>query len=181
LIKKGGIKMSVQQHKAEAPINLICMIITVSDTRIFETDKSGKLIKSLLDDYSCTVKDYLIVRDEYEEILEAIKKGCANEEIDVILLNGGTGIAKRDVTIEAVQSLLEKELTGFGEIFRMLSYTEDIGSAAIMSRAIAGVANDTAIFSMPGSSGAVSLAMKKIILLEMAHVVREIRKDHQVK
>jgi molybdenum cofactor biosynthesis protein B len=93
------------------------------------------------------------------------------------LLNGGTGIAKRDVTIEIVQSLIEKELTGFGELFRMLSYLEDIGPAAILSRAVAGVSNDTAIFSMPGSIGAVELAMEKIILPEINHVVREIRKD----
>jgi molybdopterin adenylyltransferase len=99
------------------------------------------------------------------------------KEIDVILLNGGTGIARRDVTIEVVQGLIEKEIVGFGELFRMLSYLEDIGSAAILSRAIAGVSKDTAIFSMPGSSGAVRLAMEKLVLPEISHVVREIKKD----
>lgn len=103
--------------------------------------------------------------------------GCEQTNIDVVLTNGGTGIAKRDVTIETVKEIIEKEIVGFGELFRMLSYTEDIGSAAILSRAIAGVANDTAIFSTPGSSGAVRLAMTKLILPELGHVVREIRKD----
>lgn len=131
----------------------------------------------MLQEASHTVLDYQIVTDDYHVIFEAVKDGCLDKEIDVILLNGGTGIAKRDVTIEVVQSLLEKEITGFGEIFRMLSYLKDIGSAAILSRAVAGVSNDTAIFSMPGSSGAVKLAMEKIIIPEFNHVVREIRKD----
>ena len=100
-----------------------------------------------------------------------------DEDIDVILTNGGTGIAKRDVTIETVQSLLDKEIVGFGELFRMLSYQEDIGSAAILSRAIAGVVKNKAVFSTPGSTGAVKLAMNKLILPEIGHVVREIKKD----
>jgi molybdopterin adenylyltransferase len=131
----------------------------------------------MLQEASHTVWDYQIVTDHYHVIFEAVKGGCLDKEIDVILLNGGTGIAKRDVTIEVVQSLLEKEITGFGEIFRMLSYLEDIGSAAILSRAVAGVSDDTAIFSIPESSGAVRLAMEKIIIPEINHVVREIRKD----
>jgi molybdenum cofactor biosynthesis protein B len=121
--------------------------------------------------------DYAIVKDDTVEIQEEILKGCETPEIDVILTNGGTGVAKRDVTIETVQKLLEKEMPGFGEIFRMLSYQEDIGSAAILSRAIAGVIKNKAIFSTPGSSGAVKLAMKKLILPEMGHVVRELKKD----
>jgi molybdenum cofactor biosynthesis protein B len=123
------------------------------------------------------VVDYVIVKDEKEAIRDAVLRGCEREDIDVVLTNGGTGIAKRDVTIETVKEIIEKEIVGFGELFRMLSYTEDIGSAAILSRAIAGVANDTAIFSTPGSSGAVRLAMMKLILPELGHVVREIRKD----
>lgn len=135
------------------------------------------MIIKMLRDASHFIKDYEIVTDDSSTIYEAIESGCINEKIDVILLNGGTGVAKRDVTIEVVQSFIEKQLVGFGEIFRMLSYLEDIGSAAILSRAIAGVANDTAIFSMPGSKGAVKLAMEKIIIPEISHVVREIRKD----
>ncbi len=97
--------------------------------------------------------------------------------MEVILLNGGTGIAKRDTTYETVAALLEKEMPGFGEIFRYLSYVEDIGSAAILSRAVAGTAGGKAIFSTPGSSGAVKLAMTKIIIPELGHVVRELKKD----
>jgi molybdenum cofactor biosynthesis protein B len=169
--------MSVSQHKKEAPKRVNCKVITVSDTRTKETDKSGGLIINMLQDSSHYVQDYQIVTDDYEVIYKAIKTGCLDKEIDVILLNGGTGIAKRDVTIEVVQNLVEKQITGFGEIFRMLSYLEDIGSAAILSRSIAGVYNNTAIFSMPGSRGAVKLAMEKIIIPEISHVVREIRKD----
>jgi len=175
--KERGKMMSTEQHKKEAPKKVNCKVITVSDTRTKETDKSGSLIMKMLEENSHSIHDYEIVTDDYEVIEEAIQKGCLEKEIDVVLINGGTGIARRDVTVEVVQGLLEKELTGFGEIFRMLSYLEDIGSAAILSRSIAGVAHGTAIFSMPGSSGAVKLAMEKLIIPEITHVVREIRKD----
>ncbi|NSL51294.1 MogA/MoaB family molybdenum cofactor biosynthesis protein [Calidifontibacillus erzurumensis] len=169
--------MSVLEHKKEAPKSVRCMVITVSDTRTEETDKSGALMRTLLQEHGHEVMNYLIVKDEQAEIKRAIIMGCLDEKVDVILINGGTGIAKRDVTIETVQEIIEKEMVGFGEIFRMLSYTEDIGSAAILSRAIAGVAMGKAIFSTPGSSGAVKLAMNKLILPELTHVVREIRKN----
>ncbi|MBD1383066.1 MogA/MoaB family molybdenum cofactor biosynthesis protein [Metabacillus arenae] len=169
--------MSVKQHKEEAPKTIRCKVITVSDTRTKETDKSGSLILSKLKENGHSILGYEIVTDDYHLIKEAIVSGCEDRSVDVILLNGGTGIAKRDVTVEVVKELLDKQLDGFGEIFRMLSYLEDIGSAAILSRAIAGVAEDTAVFSMPGSSGAVKLAMDKLIIPEMTHVVREIRKD----
>ncbi|WHY84989.1 molybdenum cofactor biosynthesis protein B [Neobacillus novalis] len=169
--------MSTQEHKSVAPKTVNCKVITVSDTRNQETDKSGRLMMELLEQAGHSVVDYVIVRDEAEPIQSEILKGCGREDIDVILTNGGTGIAKRDVTIESVQSLLEKEIVGFGELFRMLSYQEDIGSAAILSRAIAGVVKNKAVFSTPGSSGAVKLAMNKLILPEIGHVVREIKKD----
>lgn len=169
--------MSTQEHKQQAPKKVKCKIITVSDTRNEETDKSGKLMIELLEQSGHEIVDYVIVKDEREPIREAIEKGCSREDIDVILTNGGTGIAKRDVTIETVQAMLDKEMVGFGELFRMLSYQEDIGSAAILSRAIAGVISDKAVFSTPGSSGAVKLAMNKLILPEIGHVVRELRKD----
>jgi molybdenum cofactor biosynthesis protein B len=101
--------------------------------------------------------------------------------VEAVLLNGGTGIAARDVTVEAVRAALHKELPGFGEIFRYLSFTEDIGSAAIMSRAIAGTIGHKAVFAMPGSTGAVRLAMTRLILPELGHVMREIYKDHSVR
>ena len=169
--------MSVQEHKKATPYTVTCKVITISDTRTKETDKSGKLMISLLEEKGINVLEYEIVKDEESFIEKALREGCENEEIDVILTNGGTGIAKRDVTIETVSKLLDKEIVGFGELFRMLSYTEDIGSAAILSRAIAGVSNNTAIFSTPGSSGAVKLAMNKLILPELGHVVSEIKKD----
>lgn len=169
--------MSVTEHKKEAPRVVRCKVITISDTRTIDTDKSGKLMIDLLKEAGHEVVSYEIVKDEKEAIRSAILRGCEESDIDAVLTNGGTGIAKRDVTIETVKEIIEKEIVGFGELFRMLSYTEDIGSAAILSRAIAGVANDTAIFSTPGSSGAVRLAMMKLILPEISHVVREIRKD----
>jgi molybdopterin adenylyltransferase len=169
--------MSTQEHKKEAPKTVKCKVITVSDTRNQESDKSGRLMMELLEKAGHKITDYVIVKDEETPIQTEILKGCGREDIDVILTNGGTGIAKRDVTIETVQSLLDKEIVGFGEIFRMLSYQEDIGSAAILSRAIAGVIRNKAVFSTPGSSGAVKLAMNKLILPEIGHVVREIKKD----
>lgn len=169
--------MSVKQHKKEAPKRVHCQVITVSDTRVQETDRSGNMMIHMLEENGHAVCRYRIVTDDYDRIREAIIEGCEDHDIDVILINGGTGIAKRDVTVEVVRNLLDKELNGFGEIFRMLSYLEDIGSAAILSRAIAGVASDTAIFSMPGSSGAVKLAMEKLVIPEISHVVRELRKD----
>lgn len=169
--------MSVQEHKKQAAKVVGCKIITVSDTRDKETDKSGKLMIELLENEGHNIIDYVIVKDEAVPIENEIIGGCNDEDIDVILLNGGTGIAKRDVTIETVQNLLEKEIVGFGELFRMLSYQEDIGSSAILSRAIAGVVKNKAVFSTPGSTGAVKLAMQKLILPEIGHVVRELRKD----
>lgn len=169
--------MSTREHKLEAPNSVNCKVITVSDTRDVETDKSGQLIIKLLEENGHQVVEYEIVKDEKTLIRSSILKGCESRTVDVVLTNGGTGIAKRDVTIEAVESLIEKEIPGFGEIFRMLSYQEDIGSAAILSRAIAGISENTAIFAMPGSSGAVKLAMEKLIISELGHVVRELRKD----
>ncbi|GLB58501.1 MogA/MoaB family molybdenum cofactor biosynthesis protein [Cytobacillus sp. NCCP-133] len=169
--------MSTLEHKKEAPKEIRCKVVTVSDTRDKETDKSGKQMIQLLEEAGHRIADYVIVKDEAGPIREAVKKGCEDPTIDAVLTNGGTGIALRDVTIETVRELFDKEMDGFGELFRMLSYREDIGSAAILSRAAAGAANHTAIFSTPGSSGAVRLAMNKLILPELGHVVRELKKD----
>lgn len=168
--------MSVHEHKKNKR-SVNCMIVTISDTRTEETDKSGKLIEKYLKDAGHQVQLKRIVADEGTEIEKAVLEGCNNDSVEVVLTNGGTGISYRDVTIETVEKLLDKEIIGFGELFRMLSYTEDIGSAAIMSRAIAGVNNHTAIFSIPGSSGAVKLAMDKLIIPELSHVINEINKD----
>ncbi|MGP4075698.1 MogA/MoaB family molybdenum cofactor biosynthesis protein [Halobacillus sp. K22] len=169
--------MTHVEHKREAPSSVKCMVLTVSDTRNTDTDKSGKIIiEKLTEESGHSVNEYKIVKDDQKGITEAVTQGIADPDIDVVLLNGGTGIAERDVTIEAVQTLITKELPGFGELFRMLSYNEDIGSAALLSRATAGISEKTAIFSMPGSSGAVKLAMDRLILPEVSHVVREINK-----
>ncbi|WP_027955139.1 MogA/MoaB family molybdenum cofactor biosynthesis protein [Halobacillus kuroshimensis] len=169
--------MSVDEHKQAVKGPVRCGIITVSDTRTVDTDKSGRLMKEKLLEHNHEILRSSIVPDEKASILQELHENMAHPSMDVILLNGGTGIAARDVTIEAVESVFEKEMPGFGEIFRMLSYTEDIGSAAILSRAAAGVAGGKAVFSTPGSTGAVKLAMDKLILPELHHVVRELRKD----
>jgi molybdenum cofactor biosynthesis protein B len=171
------MKTSVEIHRNEAPSSVRCMIITVSDTRTIETDKSGSLIRELMESSGFDITDYRIVPDTYEQIQSVIRMGIENPTVETILLNGGTGIALRDTTYEAVRDILDKEMHGFGEIFRYLSFTEDIGTAAILSRAIAGVCSNKAIFSMPGSTGAVKLAITKIIIPELRHVMREIYKD----
>jgi molybdopterin adenylyltransferase len=168
---------SVEEHRREAPPSVRCMIITVSDTRTKETDKSGQLIMELLELADCQIVDYRIVQDEYTQIQALIREAAANPLVEAVLLNGGTGIAVRDTTYEAVRDVLDKKMHGFGEIFRYLSFTEDIGSAAILSRAVAGICGQTAVFSMPGSTGAVKLALTKIIVPELKHVMREIYKD----
>lgn len=169
--------MSITEHKKQAIEHVTCKVITVSDTREKDSDKSGQTMINLLEAGGHMIADYEIVKDDEAAIREAVLKGCENPQIDVVLTNGGTGIAKRDVTIETVQKLFDKELPGFGELFRMLSYQEDIGSAAILSRAVAGVVNNKAVFSTPGSTGAVKLAMNRLILPEIGHIVKELRKD----
>ena len=151
-------------------------VLTVSDTRTLETDKGGNNVQEFVENANHIVAARRIVIDDYNEIRNAMIPWCDDESIDVIISTGGTGIAKRDVTIEAANSLYEKHIPGFGEIFRFLSYTEDIGTKAMASRAEAGVNNHTLIFSVPGSVGAVTLAMGKLIIPEMAHLVREITK-----
>ncbi|MDQ0481289.1 MogA/MoaB family molybdenum cofactor biosynthesis protein [Guptibacillus hwajinpoensis] len=168
--------MSASEHKKEAPSSVRCFIITVSDTRTLTTDKSGQLISSMLSESEHVVSDRIIVKDVRDDIKDAIQWAVNANEIDAVLLNGGTGIARRDVTYEVVQGLLEKELSGFGELFRMISYTDDIGTPAMLSRAIGGVVGDTAVFAMPGSSGAVKLAMSRLLLPELPHIVRELTK-----
>jgi molybdenum cofactor biosynthesis protein B len=153
-----------------------CLIITVSDTRDKNNDYSGQFIQELLKTQGYTVVDYTIVKDDYDGIRQLLRQAASQRNVDVVLLSGGTGIAPRDMTYEAVRSLLNKEMPGFGELFRHMSYIEDIGSAAILSRAIAGTISSMAVFSMPGSQAAVKLAMEKIIIPELPHILREIHK-----
>ncbi len=151
------------------------MVITCSDTRIPETDTSGQLIQKLLKEQGHTVAVYHLVKDEPAQIKDRIREGLANEAVQAIIINGGTGISKRDATFEAVDAMLEKRLVGFGEIFRYLTYQE-IGSPAMMSRATAGIIKGRILFSTPGSENAVRLAMEKLILPELGHLVKELTK-----
>ncbi|PYZ98471.1 molybdenum cofactor biosynthesis protein [Alteribacter lacisalsi] len=169
--------MGTEQHRREAPDSVGCMVVTVSDTRTEETDRSGRLMIEKLREAGHMIEDYVIVKDDYTAVQSAVRTGENNRSIAAVLINGGTGIALRDTTYEAVEILLDKTIPGFGELFRYLSYEKDIGPAAMLSRAVAGVRGDTAIFSTPGSSGAVRLAMDELIVPELGHVVREIRKD----
>ncbi|MFB4166737.1 molybdenum cofactor biosynthesis protein B [Virgibacillus sp. JSM 102003] len=168
--------MAVHEHKQNKHF-VSCMVLTISDTRNTMTDKSGDLMVTLLERSGHQIVEKEIIPDESAIIKEITSSGIEDPKVDIILINGGTGIASRDVTIESIQPLFEKELTGFGELFRMLSFQEDIGSAAILSRAIAGVRKNTVIFATPGSTGAVKLAMERLILPELSHIVHEIKKD----
>jgi molybdopterin adenylyltransferase len=169
--------MMLSDHHKDVQKKVLCAVITVSDTRTNETDKSGKLMIDLLMDANHQVNHYEIISDDKVGIEGTIKQVMYREDIEAILINGGTGISQRDVTMETIEPLLEKKLPGFGELFRYLSYQFDIGSASMLSRAIAGVANNRILFSTPGSTGAVKLAMEKLILPELRHVVKEIHKD----
>ena len=165
--------MPYEDHIQQAKDAVTCAILTISDTRTEADDKSGKIIQELLQEAGHQIGFYQVVKDEAPQIREQITQIATEGKCQVILTNGGTGIAARDTTYEAVTSLLEKGLDGFGEIFRFLSW-EDIGSGAMLSRAVAGVYKDTMIFCMPGSSGAVRLAMEKLIVPELSHLVWEI-------
>ena len=164
-------------HKKDAAHNISIAVIIVSDTRTKDTDKSGKKIMELLKEANHQVSLYKIIPDEREQIRMTVEKAIYSNRIDAVIVNGGTGISYRDVTIESIEPLFDKHLPGFGELFRYLSYQYDIGTASILSRATCGVANHRLIFSIPGSTGAVTLAMERLILPEIGHMVKEIKKD----
>ncbi|MCU5745182.1 MogA/MoaB family molybdenum cofactor biosynthesis protein [Staphylococcus sp. SQ8-PEA] len=160
-----------------------CAVLTVSDTRDYETDKGGKHILDLLatSDVRVRKKHYQIVKDDEVAIRTQVQQ-WEDTDIDVIITTGGTGIAKKDVTIEAIKPLLFKEIEGFGELFRYLSYEEDIGSKAMLSRAVAGTIGKSGqqiVFCLPGSTGAVRLAMEKLIKPELNHLISEVVKDNK--
>lgn len=165
----------LQDHRKASPKAVTCAILTISDTRNKETDKSGRCIQSFLREKGHAVSAYDVIPDE--KCIIEMHINSYGTDIEAVIINGGTGISKRDVTIEAVKPLLDKELPGFGELFRMLSYQLDIGSASMLSRAVAGVLQNRVIFAIPGSSGAVKLAMEKLILPELGHLVMEVSKD----
>lgn len=166
---------STEEHRAAASDGVGFAVLTVSDTRTREDDASGRLIREHLNFRGHELKGYEIVPDEGDHIRGQLEIWLADEEINAIIVNGGTGIAGRDVTFPIISSLIEKQMPGFGELFRMLSW-EEVGSASMLSRATAGVVNNTVLFSVPGSSNAVRLALEKLIGPELGHVVLEIRK-----
>ena len=159
------------QHRKDAPKSVRCFVLTISDTRTPATDTSGDAIVSALESAGHVVEGRNIVKDDPNAVQQAVKSAS----VEVVITTGGTGITSRDGTYEAVSGMFDKALDGFGELFRMLSY-EQIGSAAMMSRACAGVIGRTAVFSLPGSEHAVRLAMDKLIIPEIGHVVRELRR-----
>ena len=166
---------SVAEHRAQSPPHVSCFVLTVSDTRTLGSDTSGQAIVGLLEAAGHTVTGREAVRDEPREVVQVIREQIGKGDVRVIITTGGTGISRRDSTYEAVASLLDKRLDGFGELFRMLSFQE-IGSAAMLSRATAGIAAGCAIFMLPGSEAAVRLAMGRLILPELGHIVRELTK-----
>ena len=166
---------SVAEHRAAAPESVRCAILTVSDTRTEATDKSGALTKELLRAAHHPVVAYRIVPDEPDRIRPLLESWAADPNVQAIISNGGTGIAARDTTYEVVDRMVEKKLDGFGEIFRMLSY-EEVGAAAILSRAVAGAVGAKFIASLPGSRNGVRLAVEKLLVPEISHIVFELKK-----
>jgi molybdenum cofactor biosynthesis protein B len=163
------------EHKAQAPRSIGCYVLTVSDTRTPDTDTSGRAIQALLEAAGHLVSGHAIVKDDPHAVTTQVQKALQEASVQVVITTGGTGITSRDGTFEAIDRLLEKRLDGFGELFRMLSFDE-IGAAAMMSRATAGTASGKAIFVLPGSENAVRLAMTQLIVPELGHVVQQVSK-----
>jgi molybdopterin adenylyltransferase len=166
---------SEAEHKQEAPRSVRCFILTVSDTRTSETDTSGRTIADLLARAGHEVAGRVIVPDDAALVRSTIERQLATADVQVVITTGGTGISSRDTTFEAVDALIEKRLDGFGELFRMLSY-EQIGAAAMLTRATAGLAAGRIIIALPGSEAAVRLAMEKLLLPELGHLVQQASK-----
>ncbi len=168
--------MSYQQHQQSSQeIVARCAVITLSDTRNESTDISGKRIRDLLTEAGHTLSHYRILPDDPLQLAPLIGELILRGDLDVILTNGGTGISRRDQTIDVIERVIDLPLPGFGELFRMLSY-QQIQSGAMLSRAIGGIARGKVVFAMPGSTKAVELAMTKLILPELRHLISELRK-----
>jgi len=164
--------MGYHEHKQSAPRTVTCAILTISDSRTEKDDESGGLIKQRLGENGHRVMSYSILKNNAGVIKKKIHELLEEAELQVIIASGGTGISQRDITVDTVEPILEKKLDGFGELFRFLTYQE-IGTGSIMSRAIAGMIKGKVIVCIPGSLGAATLAMDKIILPEIGHLVRE--------
>jgi molybdenum cofactor biosynthesis protein B len=164
-----------REHRATAPERerLGCFVLTISDTKTPETDTSGAAIRELLDAAGHPVIGSAIVRDEPADVERVVREACAHPDVRAVILTGGTGITSRDSTFEAVEALLDKRLPGFGELFRMLSY-EEVGAAAMLSRAQMGICGRRIVVSLPGSPNACRLALEKLLIPELPHLVREV-------
>jgi molybdenum cofactor biosynthesis protein B len=167
--------MSSSDHRRDAPASVIVHVLTVSDTRTLETDSSGRVIADRLQDAGHVVHGRTILKDEPEDVRARVAELAAAGEVDAVITTGGTGITARDGTFEAIDGLLTKRLPGFGEIFRMISY-QQIGAAAMLSRATAGLVDRLVVIVLPGSQNAVSLAMDELVVPELGHLVREARR-----
>jgi len=161
-----------REHKATAPKSVGCFVLTVSDTKNPETDTSGTVIRELLTAAGHRIAGSAIVRDEPAEVARLVRDACARDDVQTVILTGGTGITSRDSTYEAVEALLDKRLPGFGELFRMLSFQE-IGAAAMLSRAQMGIHARRIVVSLPGSPNACRLALDKLLIPELGHLLRE--------
>jgi molybdenum cofactor biosynthesis protein B len=166
---------AVVEHKAQAPRSIRCAVVTVSDTRTEATDTGGRAIADALLAAGHQVVGRSIVPDDPDRVRSTIDGHLSNPDVQVIVATGGTGIASRDGTFEVVDALIEKRLDGFGELFRMLSY-QDIGPAAMLSRATAGLARGRIVVSLPGSEAAVRLAMDRLLIPELGHLVQQAMK-----
>jgi molybdenum cofactor biosynthesis protein B len=160
------------EHRASAPTSIGCFVLTVSDTRTPETDTGGAVIRELLDGAGHVVVGSTIVRDEPADVTRVVRTACDDPRVQVVILTGGTGITSRDSTFEAVEALLDKRLPGFGELFRVLSW-EQVGAAAMLSRAQMGLHARRIVVSLPGSPAACRLALERLLLPELGHLVRE--------
>lgn len=171
-----AVQRSHETHKAaaESVKSVRCAVMTISDTRTEEDDTSGKLIRELLEADGHSVAKYQIVHDDLWQVRKILVAWLTAEDVDAIITTGSTGVAPRDIAVEAIEPLLDKKLEGFGELFRWLSY-EEIGSATMISRAFAGIANGKIIFCLPGSTSACQLAVRKLILPELRHLVWAVR------
>jgi molybdenum cofactor biosynthesis protein B len=169
---------AVHKHRESAPETVRVAIVTISDTRTRETDTGGDIAEELLKGAGQEVVERRIVRDEVVGIRNNLVDLLARSDVDAVVTTGGTGISARDTTYEVIERMIEKRLDGFGEIFRMLSY-EEIGAAAMMSRSLAGSVGSKFIASLPGSRNAVRLAVEKLLVPELSHVVFELRKHQE--
>lgn len=169
---------STAGHRAESAARgaVACALVTVSDSRTEATDESGALMQRLVTDAGHTVVAYALLKNDEAAVRDHVRALTERVDVDVVLITGGTGLGSRDRTVEAVRPLFEKEMPGFGEIFRVLSFQEQVGTAAILSRAVAGGVNGKLVASMPGSKAAVELALTRVLLPELRHAIRELRR-----